>query len=339
MIDIYHERLKLFLARSYPQSSSQPISGDASLRRYFRVKLASKKTVVAAVYPLPFERHNQSFLLATDFFRKSGLPVPGIVETSGPDGIILQEDFGDLKLSSWLEQANDQQKDLMIKSSIELIVKIQAATKQGEKENHLVIKQSFDFDKLFWELEYFLVHFLCYHQQARLNAQVTKNLYQEMTSLAQWLACRPRTLVHRDYHGANLMVLKTQPWIKLGLIDYQDARLGPATYDLAPLLVERLTKSLAVNQIENYLVYFNTTREKSGLSQISYQELKSEFWLMDLQRALKVLGTFGFMTKIARRSEYQSFIPGTIQEAKRALAEQNSFSFPTIQKILEDLSK
>src|SRR5207249_2865432 len=124
----------------------------------------------------------------------------------------------------------------MLHHSIELIARIQSATGLSYTMNSCASRLAFDEDKLSWELNYFFDHFFgsyCQHQFADDEAAAIK---QDLRAIAAELSARPRALTHLDYHAMNLMIDGRG---KLRVIDHQDARMGPATYDLVPLLVER----------------------------------------------------------------------------------------------------
>lgn len=331
-MDLAEHRLTLFLERRRPRSTFLTITGDASPRRYFRVTNQNRH-FIAVVYPLPFERHNQLFLLASEFFQKFNLPVPNIIEESGPDGIILMEDFGSELLSSWLKKCSEKEKNLALKKAINIILQIQSTTNKAKLEKNVLTKLEFDFDKLYWELQYFYVHFLRYYKNIKIDKATENRLFNELSKIAYLLSERPKMVVHRDYHADNIMVKQKSP-LRLGIIDYQDARLGPISYDLAPLLVERLAKPLDDEQIDEYIEYFLASRAEYGLQRITKNDFVNEFWMMDLERALKVLGTFGFMTTVAKRTEYEQYIPGTLKEVKRALSKIPQ-KFPQIKALLD----
>src|SRR5262245_42543767 len=81
--------------------------------------------------------------------------------------------------------------------------------------------------------DYFFDHFFGSLRQRQFEAEESEAIKLDLQAIAAELAARPRTLTHRDYHGMNLMV---DAWGALRIIDHQDARMGPATYDLVPLL-------------------------------------------------------------------------------------------------------
>src|SRR6185436_15539335 len=103
---------------------------------------------------------------------------------------------------------------------------------QLESSEFLPFGIAFDRDKLMWELNFFVKHFLEAYRGLDVSAAARSALDAEWTSITTELAGEPRVLCHRDYHSRNLMVHAG----RLYMIDFQDARMGPDTYDLASLL-------------------------------------------------------------------------------------------------------
>lgn len=331
--NLVERRLEIFLKRKYPKAKFSPVTGDASARCYFRITMEADRSYIAAVYPLPYEKHYQTFLLTTEFFKRFNLPVPTIIDESGADGIIMQEDFGRQMLSGWLKEASPKQLEMAIKKAIDLIITIQQTTNKAKLENNIVTRLEFNFDKFLWELQYFFIHYLTYFKKTKISHKVENQLFNEFNKIAYKLADGHKQVVHRDFHIDNLMVLNTSPF-KLGMIDYQDARLGPISYDLVPLLVERLRKPLSDDEVDAFIDYFLSERIENGLQRITKNDFYQNFWLMDLQRGLKVLGTFGYMSAVMQKESYERFIPGALNEIKRAL-KNVSQPFPNIKEILE----
>ena len=110
-------------------------------------------------------------------------------------------------------------------------------------------------------------------------------------------------LCHRDYHSRNLMVQDRQLYI----IDFQDARMGPDTYDLASLLRDSYV-DLADQTVDELIAYFLALTGQSE----GEREFRDRFNLMALQRNLKALGTFGYQTTARRNPVYIQYIPRTL---------------------------
>ena len=103
---------------------------------------------------------------------------------------------------------------------------------------------AFDVEKLTWELEFFTKHFLEAYRGVAIADGARQALAAEWRTIAEELASEPRVLCHRDYHSRNLMLHDNQLYI----IDFQDARLGPDTYDLVSLLRDSNTRTNEVKK-------------------------------------------------------------------------------------------
>jgi aminoglycoside/choline kinase family phosphotransferase len=169
---------------------------------------------------------------------------------------------------------------------------------------------AFDIEKLSWELHYFEKHFLELHRRADLSVEDRSKLAEGFHALSAQIASWPRVLCHRDYHSRNLMLHDG----RLFWIDYQDARMGPSTYDLASLLRDsyvRLDEEFIQDRAEEF-------RQK-GASDETRETFGQRFELTSIQRNLKALGTFGYMTVVRENPVYLPYIPGTLAHVKRNL--------------------
>ena len=123
-------------------------------------------------------------------------------------------------------------------------------------------------------------------------------------------------LCHRDYHSRNLMLHDGSLYI----IDFQDARMGPDTYDLASLLRDSYV-DIADRELDELIAYFLALK---GLTDAA--EFRRRFDLMSLQRNLKALGTFGYQTTTRRNPVYIQYIPRTLNYARTTLEKYPRFA-------------
>ena len=141
-------------------------------------------------------------------------------------------------------------------------------------------------------------------------------LLEEFERLVTPLAAEPRVLCHRDYHSRNLMVHDG----RLVVIDFQDARMGPATYDLVSLLRDSYA-DLPDTAIEGLKARFLSQAPDPPPS----AEFDSRFDAMALQRNLKALGTFGYQTSVRRNPVYIQYIPRTLHYVRGTFARNDRF--------------
>ena len=112
-------------------------------------------------------------------------------------------------------------------------------------------------------------------------------------------------LCHRDYHSRNLMLHEG----RLYIIDFQDARMGPDTYDLVSLLRDSYV-DLPEQTVSELIAYFLALK---GGARDRARPSAQRFHLMALQRNLKALGTFGYQTTARRNPVYIQYIPRTLR--------------------------
>lgn len=305
------ERLTAFVERQGGRSGQiAALTPDASTREYFRLPWRGR-TAVAAVYPEPFDPEIHPFLDVTRLFTEAGLPVPAILEIDPLNGIIVQEDFGDQQLRRFFETASDDDRETLIEQAVSLIADIQKATPLAFERKSIASRLAFDEAKLSWELDFFLEHYFKSLRREELSHREGVQLRAELNDLSAELAARPRVLCHRDFHSSNLMVDSAR---RLRIIDYQDARMGPVSYDLVSLLLDRRTAPPPLAEVRERRLHLLDERRARGLESIDPDDFAYEFRLMAVQRCLKAVGTFSFQTAIAGRGDtYAHFINPSLE--------------------------
>jgi len=314
-----HERLRDYLVRANLDAERVlALTPDASTREYFRIPWQGGRTsAVAAVYPEPFDAEIHPFLDVTRLFVAARLPVPEILDVDASNGIIVQEDLGDRQLRQVFETATEDDRETYIEKAISLIADIQAATPLAFERDSIASRLAFDEAKLSWELEYFLEHYFKSYCGDTLKHAEGAELRVELNDIASELAARPRVLCHRDFHTSNLLV---DPENRLRLIDHQDARMGPASYDLVSLLLDRQTGVPSLAEIRERRLFFLEERRRRGLDALDPDEFGREFRLMTVQRCLKAVGTFSYQSGVCGRGEfYAHFINPVLKIVLQAL--------------------
>jgi N-acetylmuramate 1-kinase len=146
-------------------------------------------------------------------------------------------------------------------------------------------------------------------------------LATEYAAIAEELASEPRVLCHRDYHSRNLMLHDGSLYI----IDFQDARMGPDTYDLVSLLRDSYV-DFTEAQVDALMAFFLALREGRLSTRSDPADFRRRFDLMALQRNLKALGTFGFQTTSRQNTVYIQYIPRTLTLARANLVRDPRFA-------------
>lgn len=304
------ERLLRFLEEQGIKSKSiVPLTPDASTRNYFRIPWKNEKAV-AAVYPEPFDPDFHPYLDVTRLFLESGIPVPEIYAVDGQSGVIVQEDLGDRQLFRVYEAAAKEECDDYKQRAVNLIAQIQKATDTAFEKHSIASRLAFDEPKLSWELDFFVEHYFGSLRSETLRHAEAAELKAELNDIAAELAARPRVLCHRDFHAANLMVDENN---RLRVVDHQDARMGPVTYDLVSFLLDRRPETPSLGELRAYRLLLLEQRRVLGLSALDPDEVAKEFRLMAIQRGLKATGTFSYQTAVCNRGAvYEQFIQPTL---------------------------
>jgi aminoglycoside/choline kinase family phosphotransferase len=301
-----------------------PLTGDASTRRYFRI-LDGAEPMVLAVQGDAFDPQTLPFVNVTTLLAAMPVPVPRILGHAGDLGVLAQEDLGDVTLQAHLGSAAPRRHDALYREAVSYIEVLQRRGRELADPAYLPYGIAFDVEKLMWELEFFTKHFLGAFRGVPLPDPVRAALREEWDVIARELAAEPRVLCHRDYHSRNLM------WHdgRLVLIDYQDARLGPDTYDLVSLLRDSYV-DLPETTVEALISYYLALTDRQGDATFA-----ARFDLMALQRNLKALGTFGYQTTTRGNTVYIQYIPRTLRLVRENLRRHPRFA--RLQSLLAPL--
>jgi aminoglycoside/choline kinase family phosphotransferase len=326
------------------------LTGDASTRAYYRAE-AEGQSFIISLYGEPFdetecaadrlarlEATNPSARLtfasdacahieATKVFLDAGLPVPRILATAGSDGLMLFEDVGDLRLQDWLAgRTPAEMRDAYLRA-IELIVKMQEATELALRADSICARMFFDEAKLRWELGFFFANYFNRYLHLKLDPAIANGVQEDFRALCAELAARPRVLTHRDYHARNLMMHDGRMFI----IDHQDARMGPASYDLASLIYDPYTSldsAIAAELIERFI----EMKSASSVPFADADRFRQELELMIVQRMLKAIGTYASQAA----ANNPAYIPYIEPARERAIAAMKKLGrFDAMRGLLE----
>ena len=278
-----------------PHWTAQPLAGDASVRAYYRVTAADGRTYMLAWYPEEVRPQLQRFLSATESVAPYA-PVPEMLRHC--DVAVLQYDAGDRTLFAVLHEDRDEGLRLY-RAAIDLLAKFQQAPDRG-------LNAPFTAEFFYGELE--MAREFYVEQLMRADVSLIAPI---LKTLCENVARHPYRLCHRDFHGQNLHVQNDT----LYLIDYQDLRMGPDTYDLASLLRDRGVARIIGDDAELELLehYANVARLEGDVRHRYFETL--------LQRSIKILGTFSRQPITRGRMHYLDFIPATLESIVRCLDE------------------
>lgn len=321
-------KLEQYLAEKGIDSAVEPLTPDASTRRYFRYR-HNGRPVVACVYPDDIKHLAVSYIDISRVFRENDLPVAEVHDFDEVLGVIVVEDLGDTILRPELESCDPIRKDELIRNAIDLIPRIQKATSSAAESNSIASRLRFDTEKLMWELNYFKIHYFTTFKKEPLLPEVDDALNAEFMELSAELDSTASVLCHRDFHAANLMIDSNSD---LRIIDHQDARIGSPTYDLVSLLLDRVTETPSDEWLTEMKEYYFSQRESVGLERLDRGAYDHEFQLQTVQRCLKAAGTFSFQSAARDKTYFVPFIKPMFRISLQAM--QRLDRYPKLQKIL-----
>jgi aminoglycoside/choline kinase family phosphotransferase len=305
------------------------LTGDASDRRYVRVAETSGATHVLAVHPGPIQFDAMPFAGAATLFASMPVPIPRVIGHWDSLGVIALEDLGDVTLQAHLEATARATLHAHYREAVALVATMQRRGTALATPSLVPYTLAFDVPKLMFELRFFATHFLEGHRGLAIPAASREALEAEFTALAQVLSDEPRVVCHRDYHSRNLMVHDG----RLVVIDFQDARLGPDTYDLVSLLRDSYVE-LESGDVEALIAHF-LTLDRGPLGDTAATRFRARFDTMALQRNLKALGTFGYQATVRGKTSYLADVPRTLGYVRTTM--QRSPSFGRLQALLAAL--
>ena len=287
------------------------LTGDASDRRYYRIlPKPDGAPFVLAVYAAPFKHDDLPFVNTAALFGALPVPVPQILGHADDVGVLALEDLGDVTLQAHLGSASPARHSALYREAVSFVDTIQRRGRELADRKYLAYTVAFDVEKLTWEMDFFVKHFLEAYRGIAITPAERDLLRREFGTIVQELAHEPRVLCHRDYHSRNLMLHDD----RLFIIDFQDARLGPDTYDLSSLLRDSYV-DLPWSVVDDLIAYFLALQGRSG----EEEEYRARFDLMALQRNLKALGTFGYQTTSRGNPVYIQYIPRTLNYVRENL--------------------
>jgi N-acetylmuramate 1-kinase len=313
-----------------PFKKLTPLAGDASNRRYFRIELGSGSPpsviLMQLAEPEAFKQSEEAvsrakhaitelpFLNVRTHLAKAGVPVPSLYYYDQGAGLLYLEDFGDLTLSEASRDAKPDELKAHYLQAIDILVQIQVKATSPADPQCLAFHRSFDVPLLMWEFDHFLEYGIIARRGKPMHEDDQRVIRGECEKIATILAEQPRVFAHRDYHSRNLMVDQK----RLGVIDFQDALMGPATYDLASLLRDAYI-ALDESLIDELIAYYLDQLEAQRQVWTNREAFRRLFDFTSIQRNLKAAGRFVYIDHVKGNPKFLADIPRTLGYVRRNL--------------------
>jgi aminoglycoside/choline kinase family phosphotransferase len=311
-----------------PEFDLQPASSDASFRRYFRVfplnnaPISEQDDTLIVMDAPPDKEDTGPFVKVATLMADIGLNVPLIRHSHLDQGFLLLSDLGSKQYLSALNESNVEQ---LYADALQALLTLQL---KGPKDGEL---PPYDHALLMREMELFREWYVKVHLKLALSPQEEKMLSQVFEHLAESALGQPKVCVHRDYHSRNLMLT---PHNNPGILDFQDAVIGPVTYDLVSLLRDCYI-AWPRERVEAWaLNYLLQAAETGIIAEKDEQRLLQWFDWMGVQRHLKATGIFA-------RLNHRDGKPGYLQDIPRTLSYVVDVTgrYPELQPLNEFLNE
>jgi aminoglycoside/choline kinase family phosphotransferase len=238
---------KFLNGTAWSDAACEPLTGDASARKYFRLRkdersavLMDASQVLASVAP---------FIQINQHLHQLGFSVPAILSRSDESGLLLLEDFGDATFTRLLDNQPDPEK--LYTLATDVLIALHKHPRAIPKDLRV-----YHPEKMLEDIELFLEW---HAHDFQAGQDEFRTVWREVLPLAHQV---PASLLLRDYHVANLMLLPDRQGVRqAGLLDFQDAYQGPITYDLMSLLEDArrdVPDELKEKMVAHYLAHFPT---------------------------------------------------------------------------------
>ncbi|MAK85478.1 MAG: aminoglycoside phosphotransferase [Pseudomonas sp.] len=302
-----------------PAAQLTAASSDASFRRYFRWQ-GGERSLIVMDAPPPQE-DCRPFVKVAQMLDQAGVHVPQILASDLERGFLLLTDLGGQTYLDVIDQSNAGQ---LFEDAVEVLLKFQLhpVTQPMPAYDEALLRREL---QLFpeWYVQRHLGHTLTEAQQAAWE-RICRQLID--SALAQ-----PRVLVHRDYMPRNLMISEPNP----GVLDFQDAVLGPVSYDITSLFKDAFL-SWPEAQVRAWLEgYWHKARAAGVTLPESLGEFLRASDLMGLQRHLKVIGIFARICHRDGKPRYLADVPRFFAYIEAVLARRPELA--ELQQLLAEL--
>jgi len=319
-LDLEDLRNLVTQATGKPPVRIDAMPGGASTRKFFRVILATPPGSAVAMFVPDLDKSDEivkdsrpkrwPYLEVQELLTARGIRVPKLIADGTERGWTIVEDLGDDTVAEHL-RAHPHRKPLVYETAVRDLARAQMAL-ADLPEDCVVRTRAFDFDLLRWELD----HFREWGLDA-LDRPLPPADRVEFDALCDRLARRiaafPRGFVHRDYQSRNLMVVDgSDTRIELAWVDFQDALMGPAVYDLVALLND------SYQTFDRPFVEFRLTdyADERRLGADERSLLVRHFDLVTVQRKLKDAGRFVFIDRVKNDPSYLRFVEPTLHKVR-----------------------
>lgn len=276
---------------AWKTADCEPLTGDASARKYFRLRSGQQTAVLMDASQVPDSI--EPFIRIAKHLRQLGFSAPKVLARDGNSGLLLLEDFGDANFARLLGSPNPAggcDWETLFTLATDVLIALHRHP-QAAPEN----LRAYHPEKMLEDIELYVQWRT--PQVASQEKDDFRSAWRAVLPLAHHVS---ETLLLRDYHVANLMLLSGRDGIRqVGLLDFQDAYRGPVTYDLASLLQDArrdVPEALQKKLLERYFAAFPNLNRES---------FETSLAILAAQRHTRVLGIFERLARHEGKLDYR----------------------------------
>ena len=285
------------------------LAADAGARRYFRIKPSGEDSLVVMDAPVA-HNDNQQFAFVANLLASHGLHVPKVSHANLKDGFLLLSDLGD---ETYLKVLNNENADKLFDDATTALIKLQSITE-------LDLLSSYNAGLMSEELALFDNWYIQQHLNITLEENAQSSLNNVLKLIIERCMSQLTVLTHRDYMPRNLMVCEENP----GILDFQDARIGPISYDVISLFKDAFISWEEEQVLDWTIRYWEKARKASLQVPEDFGSFYEDVEWMGLQRHLKVLGIFSRLKHRDGKNHYILDAPRFLTYARNVAMRYNA---------------
>ncbi len=318
-----------------PVRTITKLHGDASYRTYFRATLEDGRTFILMKMPLGKASASEEitnfngthkelpFINVARFLKSHGINVPEVRRYYEDDHIMILDDLGDNIMAKIVEGGGDDVRQAWYRRAVDLLIELQKKTSVSHKFECVALQRSFDATLLNWEFDHFLEYGIEERRLKKMGDADRDLFVKETRKISAAISELPYGFTHRDFQSRNILIVGDD----LYLIDFQDALMGPAAYDLVSLLRDSYVK-LSEPLLDRLIEYYC---DKKGRD---CKTFRHEFDLVTCQRKLKDAGRFVYIDRVKKNPDFLKYIPTSLGYVQSAM-----IKLPECQPLYEMLKK
>jgi len=303
------------------------LAGDGSDRCYFRVRSPELAHTFVLMQLSGTDAENlklgrYDWIEISNILRANKVAAPVCVSILGEYAALIIDDYGDTMLETvaldCLAKSNINKCLPYFEGALNTVGKLLAIP---ATPGNVWTKRSFDRDRFIWELRFFVNKYLEPIARYSLSSREMSEFSNDVEAISSYLASASRYFVHRDFHSRNIMIHNNET----AIIDFQDARLGPPSYDLVSLVFDSyvpLTIETRLTLLEKGFSHI-----KNAVGQAAVDRAREEWRPMLLQRQLKAIGSFGYLTVDKLKGDYLKNVAPALQTLLDAGVQDSRWPF------------